>query len=86
MLDWPGVPMPKKRRPHVPAAWTLPSASEWEAAAHAAPGDTNTDDGEESESGQPKIATGGPAARMAPLVADVTAHVQAGLASMEIAA
>lgn len=86
MLDWPGVPMPKKRRAHVPAAWTLPSVSEWDAAAQAAPDDAHTDDGEESESGQPKIATGGPTARMAPLVADVTAHVQAGLASMEIAA
>jgi hypothetical protein len=86
MLDWPGVPMPKRRRAHVPAAWTLPSVSEWEAAAHAAPDDADTDDGEESESGQPKIATQGAAARMAPLVGDVTQHVQAGLAAMEIAA
>jgi hypothetical protein len=104
LLDWPGAPMPKKRRSHVPAAWTLPSVSEWEAAEASRPpmevldlnsesandyrsDDTDADaDGDESESGQPKVTSHQQAARMAPLVADVTAHVQAGLASMEIAA
>jgi hypothetical protein len=105
MLDWPAAPMPKKRRSHVPAAWTLPSVSEWEAAEASRPpmevldlnsesanghrsDDTDADAGGdgESESGQPKVTSSRQNARMAPLVADVTAHVQAGLATMEIAA
>lgn len=104
MLDWPGAPMPKKRRAHVPAAWILPSISEGEAAANHASLEARdpvsglakhqgnqdiragTDGDAESENGQPQVTERQLSARMVPLVADVSQHVQAGLAAMEIAA
>jgi hypothetical protein len=35
LLDWPGVVMPKKRRSHVPAPWTLPVTTKADAGANA---------------------------------------------------
>ena len=102
VLDWPGVVMPKKRRSHVPAAWMVApssvSASGRDAFAFVGRSDGKMlaanergrpphDEGdEESESGQPTIASPQHLDHMTPFVADVTRHVQNGLTNMEIAA
>lgn len=91
MLDWPGVAMPKKRRSHVPAAWTLPvtgaakAANENFAFIDDRKAVANTS-GEESESGQPAVTTGRKSNPVAALVSDVAGHVQSALATMEITA
>lgn len=102
VLDWPGVVMPKKRRSHVPAAWTVGASStsalgrdalafadrsEGQAkAAHEQGQPPHDEGGEESESGQPTIAPPQPLNLMTPFVADVARHVQSGLTNMEISA
>lgn len=102
VLDWPGVVMPRKRRSHVPVARTValsaatPLGRDAFAFVDTRDGQTMAtheqgrpphDDGDqESESGQPTIATPDRLNLMTPFLADVTRHVQSGLTNMEIAA
>ena len=74
LLDWPGRPMPRRRRPFVPAAWTLPTS--------VTPPAANRDftfnvSKEESESrGSSQVASTKPPT----LVAEVARQVQVDLA------
>jgi len=75
LLDWPGRPVPRRRRPFVPAAWTLPTSGTPQAARQNFTFDASK---EESESrGGPQLGPLKPAA----LVADVAHQVRVDLSA-----
>jgi hypothetical protein len=97
LLDWPGVAMKKKRRSHVPAAWTLPvvptsASGDGRAMVGGQPVETSKDTAAlrsvPTPQG-PEPATATPAVprprtkSWAPLVEDVTAQVKMGLVDAE---
>jgi hypothetical protein len=75
LLDWPGRPMPRRRRPFVPAAWTLPTSGAPQAANQNFTFDASKEESE-SRSGPQRVAL-----KPATLVADVARQVQIDLSA-----